>query len=139
MATAILLVAAAMLRYQDLRMVGPGEPANPQTAVPRDPPGIVRKVERKRNPIVIVHGKASWYGTGRNGLYAAACRPLRRALGPHWRGQRVLVSNGKAAVEVRLNDFCASRTKTIDLSDEAFSALAPLSRGILQVTIEGFR
>jgi hypothetical protein len=82
-----------------------------------------------------VSGKASWHATGRSGLYAAACRPLRQAIGSTWRGRHVLVSVGRRAVEVTLNDFCASTTKTIDLSDEVFRYFAPLSRGVIKVVI----
>lgn len=80
-------------------------------------------------------GKASWHATGRSGYYAAACRPLRRAIGPDWRGRHVLVSNGRKAVELVLNDWCGSHDKTIDLSDEMFSYFAPLSRGVIRVTV----
>jgi hypothetical protein len=80
-------------------------------------------------------GVASWHATGRDGLYAAACAPLRRAMGPNWRGRRVLVASGRRAIELVLNDFCASRAKTIDLSDEAFRYFAPLSRGVIRVEI----
>lgn len=83
-----------------------------------------------------IGGRASWHATGRDGLYAAACRPLRRAMGKgNWRGRRVLVANGRRAVEVVLNDWCGSRDKTIDLSDEAFRFFAPLSRGVIRVTV----
>ena len=81
-------------------------------------------------------GKASWHATGRDSLYAAACFPLRAALGRGWRGRRVLVAYGRKAIEVVLNDFCASRDKTIDLSDEAFGYFAPLSRGVVKVVVE---
>lgn len=82
-----------------------------------------------------ITGKASWYATGRDGYYAAACRPLRQAIGSDWRGRHVLVAFGRKAIEVTLNDFCASHDKTIDLSDEAFRALGPLSRGVLRVSV----
>lgn len=91
-----------------------------------------RHIRRRANEI---GGKASWHATGRSGLYAAACRPLRRALGKDWRGRRVLVANGRRAVEVVLNDWCGSRDKTIDLSDEAFRYFAPLSKGVIRVTV----
>jgi hypothetical protein len=83
-------------------------------------------------------GKASWHATGRSGWYAAACRPLRRAMGSGWRGEQVLVSYGKRALVVTISDYCASRTKAIDLSDEAFAYLSRghLSRGVLPVTID---
>lgn len=81
-------------------------------------------------------GVASWHATGRSGLYAAACRPLRRAMGiGRWRGRHVLVAVGRRAIEVVLNDFCQSKTKLIDLSDEAFRYFAPLSRGVLRVEV----
>ena len=80
-------------------------------------------------------GKASWHSTGRSGLYAAACKPLRDAIGPGWRGSHVLVAYRRQAVEVVLNDWCWSKDKTIDLSDEAFRFFAPLSRGVLRVTV----
>lgn len=82
-----------------------------------------------------IMGKASWHATGRSGYYAAACRPLRQAIGSTWRGRHVLVSVGRRAIEVKLNDYCASTDKTIDLSDEVFRYFAPLSRGVIKVTV----
>jgi hypothetical protein len=81
-------------------------------------------------------GRASWHATGRDGFYAAACAPLRHAMGRGWRGQRVLVAFRKRAVEVVLNDWCASKDKAIDLSDEVFSYFRPLSRGVIDVVIQ---
>jgi hypothetical protein len=60
---------------------------------------------------------------------AAACAPLRVAMGPRWRG-RVVTVNGLA---VRLVDYCASRTKTIDLFWGPMSALG--GTGVLDVTV----
>lgn len=83
-----------------------------------------------------VSGDARYYGTGRDGYYAAAGCRLRKAMGPGWRGEHVLVAYKRKAVEVILNDAVGGCTSTlIDLSDEAFSALAPLSRGVIQVTV----
>ena len=80
-------------------------------------------------------GRARWYGTGRDGLYAAAGCALRKAMGD-WRGRHVLVAYRRRAVEVRLNDAVGGCTRTlIDLSDEAFRYLAPLSRGVIRVTV----
>ena len=94
------------------------------------------EVKPKRMTVVSqVTGKASWFRTGPDGPYAAACWGLRKAMGRTWRGDTVLVVAGKRAIEVRLTDFCASRTKLIDLSDQAFKYLAPLSRGVIQVTV----
>jgi len=138
MTTAILLVA--------LWRVACGLPTvadDTQDVAPASVPAASAPVDSGSKRAVTVrlrHVKAAWHATGRNGLYAAACRPLRRALGPDWRGQRVLVSRGRKAIEVKLNDWCRSRRrKTIDLSDEAFRFFAPLRRGVIRVTIEGFR
>lgn len=81
-------------------------------------------------------GPARWHATGRDGYYAAAGCRLRRAIGPDWRGQVVIVNYRRRIVTVRLNDAIARCTRTvIDLSDEAFRALAPLSRGVLRVGV----
>ena len=110
----------------------PGRPTKQRAAgqAPRYTP--TRTIHRPRHQL---SGKASWHATGRDGFYAAACRPLRQAIGPGWRGRHVLVAYGRRAVEVRLNDFCASRDKAIDLSDGVFGYFAPLSRGVLRVEI----
>ena len=83
-------------------------------------------------------GSANWHATGRDGRYAAACRPLRRAMGPGWRGEQVIVTRRDTPrfLVVTLNDWCASTTKTIDLSDEAFDYLGRLSAGVLRVVVE---
>jgi rare lipoprotein A (peptidoglycan hydrolase) len=86
-------------------------------------------------------GYATWYGTGPDGLYAAAGPALRAALGRHWRGSHVLVCRSTKCVEVRLNDWCACGPRhgystLLDLSDEAFAALAPLSRGVIRVAVD---
>lgn len=89
-------------------------------------------------------GKAKWYATGKDGQYAAAGPALRRALGEGWRGSYVLVcidrpGRQSRCLEVRLNDWCKCKggkvDTLIDLSDEAFSYLAPLSRGVIIVTV----
>jgi len=88
-----------------------------------------------------VTGRASWYGTGKNGRYGAAGPELRKRLTAtfgFWRGLTVLVCNRSRCIEVKLNDFCrcnTSKEKLIDLSDGAFSYLSPLSRGVIQVTV----
>ena len=77
-------------------------------------------------------GIASWYFDG-PGLYAAAGSALRRG---DWRGRTVLVSFGSRSVRVRLTDSCQCYgSRLIDLSRDAFSRLAPLSRGLLEVTV----
>ncbi len=71
-------------------------------------------------------------------MFAAACKPLRDAMGPGWRGQQVLVSRvgSRRGYVVVLNDWCGSKDKTIDLSDEAFRFFAPLSRGVIRVAVD---
>jgi hypothetical protein len=105
------------------------EPTPKPTPVPTPRPRTVT------NPNHNITGKASWYATGRNGPWAAACKPLRDAMGSGWRGEQVLVSYKTKVVVVVLNDYCASKDKTIDLSDDAFSELAPLSRGVIRVGV----
>lgn len=90
-------------------------------------------------------GTATWYClAGRSpctrgypgGLYAAAGPALRAALGD-WRGRNVTItaSDGNR-VSVTLIDWCACPGgRVIDLYGEAFLRLAPLSRGVLRVTV----
>ena len=89
---------------------------------------------RASEPLV---GRASWYPAP--GSVAAAGPRLRRALGPNWRGQWVRVCAGEC-VTVKLTDFCqcyrgTSRERLLDLNDDDFSVLAPLSSGIVRVRI----
>jgi hypothetical protein len=91
-----------------------------------------------------VRGYATWYATGPSGLFAAAGPTLRRALGPGWRGSRVLVCHSRACVEVKLIDWCACGARhgvptVLDLSDEAFAEIARLGSGVVRVVVEGFR
>ena len=88
-------------------------------------------------PEIKLRGKAKYYATGRNGMYAAAGPPLRKALGPKWRGKRIYVCYDNKCIRVTLNDYCGCNTteiSAIDLSDEAFAALAPKSRGELRAS-----
>lgn len=82
---------------------------------------------------VLLGGRASWYGA--RGNIAAAGPALRDFLGPHWRGTLVRVTAGRSVV-VRLTDWCrCPHGRLIDLSDDAFRQLAPLSVGVLGVSI----
>ncbi len=88
---------------------------------------------------VLLGGFATWYTTP--GLTAAAGPVLRDVLGPDWRGQWVEVESGSRSVTVRISDWCACRNRhglptLIDLSDAAFRELAPLSAGVVRVSIE---
>lgn len=84
-------------------------------------------------PAATLTGTASWYGA--NGLIAAAGPALRVG---DWRGSRVRVAFEGRSVTVTLSDFCQCYgSRLIDLSDDAFARLAPLSRGLIRVTIGG--
>ena len=80
-------------------------------------------------------GIASWHATGRDGLYAAAGPALRIG---DWRGRQVEVCRNvtdiPACIVVTLNDVMRAE-RLIDLSDEAFAALAPLSVGLVRVSV----
>lgn len=77
-------------------------------------------------------GTASWYAA--SGLIAAAGPALRHG---DWRGSRVTVHGNGRSVTVTLSDWCQCYgSRLIDLSDDAFRRLAPLSRGLLKVTID---
>lgn len=78
-------------------------------------------------------GTASWYRA--DGLIAAAGPGLRHG---QWRGSHVIVSANGRSVTVELADWCACpHGRLIDLGDDAFARLAPLSRGLVRVTIAG--
>jgi hypothetical protein len=83
-----------------------------------------------------VTGIASWYAYIPGG--AAAGPALRTALGPGWRGMSVAVcrTNGgaMACVRVTLSDFMRA-DRLIDLDSRSFAALAPLSQGIVKVSV----
>lgn len=97
-------------------------------------------------------GIASWYcRAGRSAChrqypdtagfdaYAAAGPALRSALGD-WRGQTVTVTASGVSVRVRLVDWCQCGKGTrgerlIDLYADPFSRLAPLSAGLVRVTV----
>jgi hypothetical protein len=89
-----------------------------------------------------VSGTASWYClTGRSictrgypgGLYAAAGPALRVG---DWRGRTVTVCGNGTCIPVTLIDWCQCYgTRVIDLYSDAFSRLAPLSSGVVNVTV----
>ena len=111
-------------------------PTRPVVAVP-SPRAVVRDVQS-----VSVRpgggggrsGRASWYDDG-PGLYAAV-NSYR------WGDPRysVRVCAGSRCVTVTVRDFCqcyvgTSRERVIDLSPDAFRRLAPLSAGLVKVTV----
>lgn len=85
-----------------------------------------------------IRGVATYYDW--HAGQAAAGPALRRMLGPRWRGATVYVTSGTRTVRVRLTDWCAcaprhGRPTLIDLDDRSFRRLAPLSRGVIEVTV----
>lgn len=85
-----------------------------------------------------VRGSATWYDDHRkSGLYAAV-HSWRWGDTPY----RVTVRAGDRSVVVTVSDFClctGGGDRVIDLSNEAFSRLAPLSAGVVDVTVRGLR
>ena len=85
-----------------------------------------------------VAGLATWFASPAD--VSAAGPALRRALGPRWRGSHVLVCSGGRCVVTVLGDWCACGPRggtptVIDLDDDVFARLAPLSRGRIAVTV----
>lgn len=84
-------------------------------------------------------GVATWYDDG-PGIYAAAGPALRRSIGPGWRGTEIAVCAGGECVTVTLSDFCQCHRgeldeRLVDLSPSAFSRLANLRRGKVEVDV----
>jgi rare lipoprotein A (peptidoglycan hydrolase) len=78
-----------------------------------------------------VTGTATWYATGPGAGHAAAGPALRTG---DWRGRHVTVCATRC-VTVVLDDWCACPDRVIDLAAADFAELAPLSQGVLTVTI----
>ncbi len=91
----------------------------------------------------LVGGWATYYRDRKHGPdehYAAAGPLLREAFGD-WRGKVIRVRSGKHSTIVSLSDSCACGERAglptlIDLSPAAFRDLAPLSAGVIRVSIE---
>jgi hypothetical protein len=76
-------------------------------------------------------GVASWY---RWRLGQAAAGPALRT--GRWRGRFVRVCAETRCVVVRLTDWCACPGgRLIDLDARSFARIAPLSRGLVRVTV----
>ena len=114
--------------------------AAPAVPDPTLPPPVVSPV---------IRGRATWYCNTSHpevvlsacphgmtgGMFAAAGPALQAWLGTGWRGMRVQVCAG-VCVQVTLVDSCGGGCQSlIDLFYDPFSQLAPLSRGVLSVTI----
>jgi len=119
----------------------PWPPATPPPATRTEPAQVAVPVTPKPSPGPTrrVRGTATWYCGSictrgyPSGLYAAAGSELRTG---DWRGRRVRVTVGGRSVVVTLVDWCACRgERVIDLYAGAFRRLAPLSRGVVGVTV----
>jgi hypothetical protein len=91
------------------------------------------------SPVQAIKGKATWYDAPSK-RDAAAGPALRHALGSDWRGSYVWVEANGHRVLVVLSDWCAcgernGKPTLLDLDDVAFSRLAPLSVGVLDVVV----
>lgn len=107
------------------------------TGASRDVDSSTRYPEPSGAPLT---GTATWYDAPSR-TDAAAGPALRDLLGPDWRGSWVTVTSGSRSANVRLTDACACGDRNgqptlLDLDDEAFAELAPLSRGVVRVTVE---
>ena len=78
---------------------------------------------------ILEAGEASWYDDG-PGLYGAV-HSFRWGDTPY-----AVEVCADVCVTVTVRDHMANRERAIDLSPEAFSRLAQLSRGVVQVTLE---
>jgi len=90
-----------------------------------------------RLALPVIGGRATWYRA--DGMIGAAGPMLRAYIGRHWRGSLIEVRSivtGQRIV-VRLTDWClcAHGRRLVDLSDDAFMQLAPLSKGVIGVSI----
>lgn len=121
----------------------PSDPGRPVVRVPESPVIVVARPDQPSHTdrsAGTVRGTASWYcGHGSactrgyaGGPFAAAGPSLRVG---DWRGRSVLVRAGSHEVRVTLIDWCACPHRTLDLYSDAFSRLAPLSRGLVKVTV----
>jgi hypothetical protein len=137
----ILLAKTALIAA----MIGvpTGRSSEPDTGTPTSldrpaatPAAVIRP---KPNPrlVKVTAGVAVWYRY-RSG-HAAAGPRLRAALGSGWRGTRVRVCSAGRCVSVVLSDWCAcggsKSNRLIDLDSGSFARLAPLSRGVIPVTV----
>jgi len=135
----------------DVPPLRPTRLPRPSVVLPDNPPRVEqhRAIRAGDHPStggvrasVSLTGTASWFcGHGSSctagypgGLYAAAGPALRKG---DWRGRVVTVGavGSSHTIRVTLIDWCACPHRLLDLYSDAFSRLAPLSRGLLNVTV----
>lgn len=119
--------------------------ARPAGAPPSPATGMRPASSEAPRTAASLRGIATWYclpgrspctaGYPATGAYAAAGPALRAALGD-WRGRTVTVSADGRSVEVALVDFCrCDGGGLIDLYAGVFGQMAPLSVGLVRVTV----
>lgn len=125
--TAELASPPVGLRFDPGR--GVSLPPSPTTGT--RPASVEAPPDLRTPPASSISGTATWYDDG-PGYYAAV--PTYRWGDPRY---KVTVCNRDGAcVVVTVRDFCGCPgDRIIDLSPAAFSRLAPLSRGIVPVTV----
>lgn len=108
----------------------PSSPAVANVATSGGPSGLTASMPAS------ISGPATWYDAP--SIHDAAAGPrLRKALGRDWRGSLMQVCGKSSCITVILSDWCAcGHGRVIDLDDRAFARLAPLSQGIVRVSIE---
>ncbi len=123
----------------------PGAGASPTPAGSPPPVGVTPTAltiepATARNPRLTpppegITGDATYYAYHPG--QAAAAAALRAYLGPNWRGMTVTVATDDRAIRVVLTDYESSTIpgRLIDLDAGDFALLAPLSRGVVQVTV----
>lgn len=129
-AVAWFLILAIPPGRTTARQDGPGRPvASPPT------PSATPQSSDDPGPSWTVGGSASWYHGERH--QAAAGPGLRAALGDAWRGRWVVVQvAGGERVVVQLTDWCrCPGGRVIDLDAHDFQRLAPLSMGLVKVSL----
>ena len=103
------------------------------SGVPAWRPSQTRSTTSMTQPARTIAGPATWYPA--SGNVAAAGPSLRRWLGSHWRSTTLRICTSTCVIVIA-SDWCACpHGRLIDLSDDAFRQLAPLSAGVIRVTI----
>jgi rare lipoprotein A (peptidoglycan hydrolase) len=95
--------------------------------------GSARTTESAASSTQVVVGEASWYENG-PGLYGAV--HSYRFGDPTYPLKVCRADDSEVCVTVTVRDHMANRVRLVDLSRDAFSRLAPLSAGVVQVTVE---
>lgn len=140
------VVDAPLAATSDITMPGALSGEDAEAALRRpdaaQPTPVVRTQSKAPPGRIRARGAATWYcvpgvsACHRDygaGLYAAAGPELRVG---DWRGRKVMVCAGDDCVRVTLVDWCACPgDRVVDLYGDAFRRLAPLSEGILRVSV----